>query len=390
MSESDGTKSGENAPLGALSAEKGLPGGDGAKLIVECVECLSKFLVPSHEIQPPGRLLRCSVCSHEWLYDPVKKVSAPTESALREVFDSAESGSGLGDKAVLLGGDRSLLGEDSSLDSGGQEGERPSSSPSLSTSEARRIRALQSRLGSTFREDARGTRDMARPRPRYQEISERVSRDQALSLDVLLDPRGDSEFKSFRERKEDIRGQLRLLIVASVNIGVALGLVALALFWREPIVNWQPLLARYYYVFGIGVRPDEPPFALENVVVEPVIRESGFALGVSAELANLVGRERVAPRLRLSVSDEEGLEVFVHMIEPVGDVIGSRGRLRYEVVIESLSPRARDLQLTYLDRFDDVGQSVRRLSARTVEIGLVGTIGLSISDRPVGGLVPLK
>ena len=389
MSESDGTKSGGNGEAlpKALSAASGAPGDDGAKLIVECVECLSKFLVPSHEIQQPGRRLRCSVCSHEWLYDHVESTPTPTESALKGVFGTGDSGSESDDSAALSGVDSSL-GADGSLGSGGEGGERPSSS--LSTPEARRIQALQSRLGLTFREDARGTLDMARPRPRYQEISERVSRDQALSLDVLLDPRGDSEFKSFRERKEEIKGQLRLLIVASANIGVALGLVALALFWREPVVNWQPVLARYYYVFGIGVRPDEPPFALENVEVEPVIRESGFALGVSAELANLGGRERVAPRLRLSVSDEEGLELFVHMIEPAGDVIASRARLRYEVVIESLSPRARDLNLTYLDRFDDVGQSVRRVSARTVEIGLVGTIGLSISDRPTGGLVPLR
>ena len=48
-------------------------------MIITCPECKTNFIVPNEAIKKEGRKVKCSKCSHNWLFVPGTKVEEPEE-----------------------------------------------------------------------------------------------------------------------------------------------------------------------------------------------------------------------------------------------------------------------------------------------------------------------
>jgi predicted Zn finger-like uncharacterized protein len=121
---------------------------------------------------------------------------------------------------------------------------------------------------------------------------------------------GDDLPRQFRNRAEEDRRMRQAAINGAVWAAAAVAVatvVGLAVVFRESVVRAWPQTASAYAAVGLAVNPTG--LVIEQVRAEPSLQEGHAALAISGEIRNVVGREVVAPPLRITLLNAQGKRV---------------------------------------------------------------------------------
>ncbi|MBY0408470.1 MAG: zinc-ribbon domain-containing protein, partial [Rickettsiales bacterium] len=56
-------------------------------MILQCPECMARYLVPDHSIASAGRQVRCAKCQHSWYFKPPKRKENEVLNDLDKLLD---------------------------------------------------------------------------------------------------------------------------------------------------------------------------------------------------------------------------------------------------------------------------------------------------------------
>ena len=121
---------------------------------------------------------------------------------------------------------------------------------------------------------------------------------------------GDDLPRQFRNRADEDRRMRQAAINGAVWAAAAVAVatvVGLAVVFRETVVRAWPQTASAYAAVGLAVNPTG--LVIEQVRAEPSLQEGHAALAISGEIRNVVGREVVAPPLRITLLNAQGKRV---------------------------------------------------------------------------------
>jgi predicted Zn finger-like uncharacterized protein len=121
---------------------------------------------------------------------------------------------------------------------------------------------------------------------------------------------GDDLPKQFRSRAEEDRRMRQAAVSGAVWAAAAVAVaivVGLAIVFREQVVRAWPQTASAYAAVGLAVNPTG--LVIEQVHAEPSLEEGHAALAISGVIRNVVGRDVLAPPLRITLLNAQGKRV---------------------------------------------------------------------------------
>jgi len=131
---------------------------------------------------------------------------------------------------------------------------------------------------------------------------------EALADDAPLS--GDDLPRAFRTRAEEEKRNRQAAITGAVWAGVAIVVAVVlgtAILFRESVVSAWPQTASAYAAVGLPVNPTG--LVIEQVHAEPSLELGHAALDVTGVIRNVVGRDVIAPPLRISLLNAQGKRV---------------------------------------------------------------------------------
>jgi predicted Zn finger-like uncharacterized protein len=114
----------------------------------------------------------------------------------------------------------------------------------------------------------------------------------------------------FRDRAEEEKKLRQAALSGAIWAAAALVLalaIGAAIVFREQVVRVWPQTASTYAAIGLPVNPTG--LVIEQVRAEPSLEQGHATLAVSGVIRNVVGREVIAPPLRLSLFNAQGRRV---------------------------------------------------------------------------------
>jgi hypothetical protein len=134
---------------------------------------------------------------------------------------------------------------------------------------------------------------------------------------------------------------------------VILALIAanLALIsWRAKLVRLLPQTASLYQAIGLPVNLRGLTFA--NVVTETDLQDGMPVLLVNGSIVNIAGRVVDVPRLRFSVRNESGHEIYAWTAAPPGESLLPGGTLPFRSRLASPPRNGKQVIVRFFNRRD--------------------------------------
>ncbi len=161
-----------------------------------------------------------------------------------------------------------------------------------------------------------------------------------------------------RERRHAARKRLArrrkgwpLAPLPTATIGMA-AIVALLLAGRHTVVRAMPQTAWLFAAIGAPV--NLRGLVIEEAQAEPETHDGVDVLSVQGKIVNSSGVDMPVPRLRFSLRNGRGQEIYAWTSVPVKDVISSRESLAFQSRLASPPPEARDLLIRFFHKKDAV------------------------------------
>jgi predicted Zn finger-like uncharacterized protein len=282
---------------------------------IVCPHCTTSYAINAAALGEAGRTMRCGRCKELWLARPEDAIEA--FAAERVMAETSQSG-GFQDP----GAEWDALGRDEA-----EQDDAPLvDSPSIAG-------------------------DWSAP-----SSSER-------------DWEADDEEEAPSSRRAQHRGWFRNLLRPSSRLGqagnsfvslptacAAMGALAVALMiWRADVVRLLPQTASFYKMVGLdvnlrGLLFKDVKITTENVEGKPVLVIEGVIVGQTRHTVEL-------PRLRFSVRDGQGAEIYAWNTVLEQPVLKPGERAAFKARLASPPPEGRNIDIRFFNRRDVAGGS---------------------------------
>jgi predicted Zn finger-like uncharacterized protein len=150
--------------------------------------------------------------------------------------------------------------------------------------------------------------------------------------------------------RKDKRSLVRRLVTLPMLIAVMAALLLAALNWRTAVVRHFPQTASLYAVIGLPVNLRGLFF--EDVKSRTELSDGVMVLMVEGTIVNLTTRTLDVPRLRLSLRNGAGHEVYAWTALPSKSTLGSGNGLPFRARLASPPPDGRDVIVRFFNRRD--------------------------------------
>lgn len=284
---------------------------------IVCPHCTTSFAIKLATLGDAGRNVRCSRCKEVWLARP--------EDAVEMAPAMAQAGQG-GTEADAAAEWEALAREEASTQ-GAPVVDSPSISADWPAEGEGAGRGSEADWPSVAREDAEGHQEAVSSR---QSRFGRLFRLPALSL---------------------IPGMPRVSLPFAC---AAMGALALALtIWRADVVRLLPQTATFYKMVGLDVNLRGLAFkdikvTHETVDGKPVLVIEGTIVGETKKAVEL-------PRLRFSVRDEQGAEIYAWNAVLEQPVLKPGERAFFKSRLASPPPEGRNIDVRFFNKRDLAG-----------------------------------
>ena len=284
---------------------------------IVCPHCTTSYAINLATLGAAGRNVRCARCKETWLARPEDAVEmAPAMPAM------AEAGSGTGSAEADAAAEWEAMARQ-------EEAQEPPvvDSPSISAdwpAEGEDSRGNEADWPSIARQDAEAHEEA---------VSTHRSRLASLFRLPRLPP---------------IPGMPSVSLPIAC---VAMGALAVALiFWRTEVVRLLPQTATFYQLVGLdvnlrGLAFKDIKITNETVDGKPVLVIEGVIVGETGKPVEL-------PRLRFSVRDEQGAEIYAWNAVLEQPVLKPGERAHFKSRLASPPPEGRNIDVRFFNKRD--------------------------------------
>jgi predicted Zn finger-like uncharacterized protein len=160
-----------------------------------------------------------------------------------------------------------------------------------------------------------------------------------------IGPDGDWQPMSLDSHEDTARprGSLALAAAWGIYFTVAAGLIASALLMRDSVVQAMPGAAALYA--RIGMAPPANALGFDGVTYAWVTRDGRSALEVKGVVVNQTGANVVVPPLRISVRDNQDMEIAKTTAPVVKDRLGPHGKSNFTLEFLSAPQSVSEIEL---------------------------------------------
>jgi len=158
--------------------------------------------------------------------------------------------------------------------------------------------------------------------------------------------------QTYVDRKDE-RSLLRRLASLPMLIVAMLAILLAALNWRAAVVRQLPQTASLYAAIGLPVNLRGLFF--EDVKSRSELHDGVTVLIIEGTIVNLTTRTLEVPRLRLSLRNGVGHEVYAWTALPSKSTLGSGNGLPFRARLASPPPDGRDVIVRFFNRRDATG-----------------------------------
>jgi predicted Zn finger-like uncharacterized protein len=150
--------------------------------------------------------------------------------------------------------------------------------------------------------------------------------------------------------RKDRRSLLRRLVSVPMLIVVMAAILLAALNWRAAVVRHFPQTASLYAAIGLPVNLRGLYF--EDVKSRSELTDGVMVLIVEGTIVNLTTRTLDVPRLRLSLRNGVGHEIYAWTALPSKSTVGSGNGLPFRARLASPPPDGRDVIVRFFNQRD--------------------------------------
>jgi predicted Zn finger-like uncharacterized protein len=150
--------------------------------------------------------------------------------------------------------------------------------------------------------------------------------------------------------RKDRRSLLRRLVSVPMLIVVMAAVLLAALNWRAAVVRHFPQTASLYAAIGLPVNLRGLFF--EDVKSRSELHDGVMVLIIEGTIVNLTTRTLDVPRLRLSLRNGVGHEIYAWTALPSKSTVGSGNGLPFRARLASPPPDGRDVIVRFFNRRD--------------------------------------
>ena len=292
-----------------------------------CPHCTTPYAIDLATLGGAGRTVRCSRCKEVWLARPEDAIemaaAVPATAAAGSQQDAADEWERLAAEGGSESQDTPVVDSPSISADLPQDGEPQTDWPSAA------------------RDEAEGIDDIGSPRLSW--------------LGKLFKSRR-SAATAAAPRRIPGKSLLNLPFAALPTACAAMGALALALvIWRGEMVRLLPQTATFYKMAGLevnlrGLTFKDVKITRETVEGKPVLVIEGVITGESRKPVEL-------PRLRFSVRDEHGAEVYAWNAVLEQAVLKPGERAWFKSRLASPPPEGRNIDVRFFNKRDIAGGS---------------------------------
>jgi predicted Zn finger-like uncharacterized protein len=301
---------------------------------IVCPHCSTSYAINPATLGAAGRTVRCSRCKEVWQARPEDAVELPAQTP-----EMADAGRQAGENPAA--GWDALARQDKggsqapSIDSPSIAGDWPSSAQDLgqdSIQDSDQDTTSGANWTSMARNDLDGTPAGRQQRPSW--------------LRRRLGSKAGSKAAS-KARP----GARRKPSAGLPTACAAMGTLAVALLvWRAEVVRFLPQTAAFYKLVGLdvnlrGLRFRDVKVTTENVEGKPVLVIEGVITGESSKPVEL-------PRLRFSVRDAQGVEIYAWNAVLEQPVLKPGERASFKSRLASPPPEGRNIDVRFFSKRD--------------------------------------
>jgi predicted Zn finger-like uncharacterized protein len=295
-----------------------------------CPHCTTSYAIDLATLSAGGRTVRCSRCKEVWLARP----EDATEPRAR--IYAMEAGEQAGDMDAGARWDTQAYRDydqehDPDYDHEQEEGWDPLvvDSPSISD-------------GWTASADGEGSSHMSETD--WPQVTRHDARD------IEMRPQRESRFGSLLRPPAFLRVP-RLPMLSLTTACAGMGALALALLiWRADVVRLLPQTASFYKMVGLNINLRGLVFkdvkvTTETVDGKPVLVVEGVIVGEARQPVEL-------PRLRFSVRDAQGIEIYAWNATVEQPVLKPGEKAWFKSKLASPPPEGRNIDVRFFNKRD--------------------------------------
>ena len=287
-------------------------------MLIACPECATSYDLAADALGA-GRSVRCARCKTQWFATP----------QVREKHERAK-------QLVALASYQLPPIEETPAASGGEDAAKPVlRMPEPSGDELIDVPALtgESPPLAPMADDITVIAPAAAAAPPPGEDIEAVA---ARGIQIATGPR-------VRRGKRGRAGLAFMIVTLAMAVAAIVG-------WRAQIVRLAPQTASVYAAIGLPV--NLRGLAFRNIKSSEEMHEGVPVLVVEGEIVNVVTSTVEVPRLRFSVRNAAGVEVYAWTAMPSQSLLAARETLPFRSRLASPPADTRDVQVRFFHRRD--------------------------------------
>lgn len=313
-----------------------------AGMQIVCPQCATSYEV-AVAAMAEGRVVRCTSCRHVWyatsesepLADPVDGKAGPAGSPERGFVTSPDT------DADAAGGNAGANPATPELDT--------VVPPDTDAAEGRHGESAPDALGSELPGEGEAFANAPPLVPEDGSLPGEISAT-AGSLPGNWDDDEDFAARLAARRKLAAKKSGFPRPSWTTMVLALLAVIAAILAWRAEVVRAMPQTASLFAKIGLPV--NLRGLAFEDVKIEKDIAEGVPVLIVQGAVANIARRRADVPRLRFSLLDAAGLEVYSWTAVPARASLGPGESVEFRTRLASPPAEGRDVQIRFFTRKD--------------------------------------
>jgi predicted Zn finger-like uncharacterized protein len=301
---------------------------------IVCPQCVASYLV-ADAAMGDGRMVRCTDCGHIWLATPEE--AAATAAAIAQPAAPAEAAS------IGATGPAAAAGS-AGFGAAASAADHLNAAPGESTD-------FLAAAGESGKDDAA----VAEAPPLVPDVDVAASAEpegEAEGATIDADPGDDEAFVRQRAARREREAQRRRMRRPSWSTVILTLMVIIAgiLAFRVQVVRAMPQTASLFAEIGLPVNLRGLVF--HQVAVEKAQTDGVEVLIVKGEVVNVTRRLIEVPRLRFSLRDAAGAEVYHWTALPGQSMLGPGDVLLFRTRLASPPPQGQDIVIRFFNRND--------------------------------------
>jgi len=290
-------------------------------MLITCTNCGTSYQVAASSLGPTGRSVRCAHCQHTWFAANTEAMAAVADAHRAELAAIGEASTASAPPGIVSAPDTPPLAADA-----GEAPDAGISPPAWSES-------------------------WSESEPVPDEASPPLIEAPPLAPTAPTTAGEDIESVAARRAERKAAHQLRWERSSWTVAILTLAAIHLMLIgWRTDVVRWLPQTASLYAAIGLPVNLRGLVFA--NVTTERETHEDVEVLVVEGSIINDYKRAVEVPRLRFSVRNKSGHEVYSWTALPNRNVLLPGESLPFRSRLASPPREADRLQVRFFNRRD--------------------------------------